>query len=106
MGEQLVVGVPASVLDLQQKGLIERAFHDGLFPTLHFRQEASYEPWEPHMGTEIFMTRPGLLKPKTKPQAPGTDPTPQNVPYEPWSCAIKQYADTIDTHTPTSATAA
>lgn len=105
-GEQLVVGVPASVLDLQQKGLIERAFHDGLFPTLHFRQEASWEPWEPHMGTEIFMTRPGLLKPKTKPQAPGTDPVPQNVPYEQWSCVIKQYADTIDTHTPTSATAA
>lgn len=103
--EPPVLNVPAPLADLQQKGLLERAFHDALFPTLKFRQEAQFEKWEQHMGTEIVMTRPGLLKPKTKPQKPGTDPVPQNVPYEQWVAVIQQWADAIDTHTPTSATA-
>lgn len=103
--QQVYMGVPAPIADLQQKGLIERAFHDGLFPQMKFRQEATFEEWDEHMGTEVVMTRPGLLKPKTKPQKPGTDPVPQNVPYEQWVAVIAQYADAIDTHTPTSATA-
>jgi hypothetical protein len=101
----LVLGVPAAMQELNQKGLLERAFHDGLFPNLAFRKEAMYEEWPANTGTEIFMTRPGLLKPKTKPLTPGSDPTPQAVPYEQWVARLEQYADTIDTHTPTSATA-
>lgn len=99
----IVLGVPASVQDLIQKGLIERAFHEGLFPKLLFAMEAQFEKWEEHMGVEVFQSRPGLLRPKVKPQAPGTDPSPQVVPYEQWSVVIQQFADSIDTHTPTSA---
>lgn len=102
----LVLGVPAAVLSLHQEGAIERAFHDGLFPNLSFRAEALKEEWPPHSGTEVFMTRPGLLAPVVKPLAAGTDPTPQTVPYEQWVARLEQYAGTIDTHAPTSATAA
>lgn len=106
MAQSLVLGVPESVLSLVQEGLIEREFHDGLFPNLAYRAEFAAEKWEGQTGTEVLMTRPGLLAPKTKPLTPGTEPTPQNVPYEQWTIRLDQYADTIDTDMPTSAVAA
>src|SRR5690606_18460069 len=99
---QLVLGVPPAVLDLVQQGLLERAFHDGLFPALMYRNEAQEEEWAANTGTEIFMSRPGLLAPITKPIAAGTDPTPQTVAYEQWAAVLRRYAGTIDTHVPTS----
>ncbi len=100
----LVVGIPPAVLQLVQTGLLERAFHDALFPALLFRAEAAYEPWEAHGATEILMTRAGLLTPRTRPLAPGGgDPTPQVLSYEQWVATLNRYADTIDTHMPTSA---
>jgi len=104
MAGGIILGVPPSVIDLNQKGLLERAFHDGLFPTLCYRAEAQHEEWPANSGTEIYMSKPGLLKPKVKPLTPGTDPIPQAVPYEQWVARLDQYADTIDTHTPTSVT--
>jgi hypothetical protein len=101
----LVLGIPANVLELNQKGLIERAFHDGLYPNLAFRAEALAEEWPANTGTELFMTRPGLLTPVTKPIKPGTDPTPQTVPYEQWVARLDQVASAVDTHMPTSITA-
>jgi len=98
----LVVGVPPTVLELVQQGLLERAFHDGLFPALQYRAEAQDEEWPANTGTEIFMSRPGLLTPRTKPLAPGVDPTPQVVSYEQWVARLARYGDTIDTHVPTS----
>lgn len=100
----IIVGVPPSVLELNQKGLIERAFHDGLFPNLAFRAEAMPEEWPANTGVEIFMTRPGLLKPVVKPLPVGTDPTPKAIPYEQWSATLEQYGDSIDVHLPTSVT--
>lgn len=100
----LIVGIPSTVQNLQQQGLIEREFYDGLFPNLTFRAEAQWEEWPPNSGTEVFMTRPGLLKPRTKPLKPASDPLPQNVPYEQWVARLEQYGDTIDTHMPTSVT--
>jgi hypothetical protein len=100
----IILGVPAAVINLNQQGLIEREFYDGLFPNLTWRAEALWEPWPEHSGTEIFMTRPGLLKPKTKALKPATDPTPGAVPYEQWVARLDQYGDTLDTHMPTSAT--
>lgn len=102
----IVLGIPPSIEDLRQKGLIERAFHDGLYPKLKFIEEAAFEPWQEHMGTEVFQSKPGLLAPIVTPQAPGTDPIPQQAPYEQWNVIIKQYSGTMDTHTPTSAVAA
>jgi len=100
----LATSVPPALVDLQQKGLLERAFHDGLYPNLAFRAEAMPEEWPANTGTEIFMTRPGLLKPATKPLPVGTDPTPKTIPYEQWSATLDQYGDTIDVHMPTSVT--
>lgn len=99
---QLVLGVPAAVLETVQSGLLERSFHDGLFPALMYRSEAQEEEWPANSGTEIFMTRPGLLTPRTRAIAPGVDPTPQQVSYEQWVARLCRYADTIDTHVPTS----
>lgn len=101
----LVLAVPSQVLDLVQQGLIEREFHDGLFPNLAYRAEFMAEQWEGNTGTEILMTRAGLLAPIVTPNTPGMDPVPQNVPFEQWSMKLDQYAGTIDTDMPTSAVA-
>ncbi len=101
----IVVGVPSNVLELQQAGLLERAFHDGLFPNLAFRSEAMPEEWGENSGTELFMTRAGLLRPRVKPLRPGTDPEGQAVPYEQWIARLEQFADSIDTNMPTATTA-
>jgi hypothetical protein len=101
----LVLGIPPSVIKLVQEGLLERAFHDGLFPALQYRAEALVEEWPANFGTELFMSRPGLLPPVTKAITPGTDPTPQSLSFEQWSASLKQYSGTIDTHMPTSAVA-
>lgn len=98
----LILGIPPQILQLVQSGMLERAFHDGLFPKLLFRGLAQAEQWEANTGTEIFMTRPGLLAPITRPIAPGVDPVPQTVSYEQWIARLDRYAGTIDTHTPTS----
>lgn len=100
----IVLGIPANVLELNQKGLLERAFHDGLFPNLAYRAEAQAEEWPANTGQETFMTRPGLLTPVVTPLNPGTDPTPQTVPYEQWIVRLSQIASAIDTHMPTSVT--
>ena len=101
----LVLGVPASVLELNQRGLLERAFHDGLFPALQYRAEALPEEWPANTGNEIFMTRPGLLPAIVTPLVPGAEPVPQVVPYEQWTATLNQFASAIDTHMPTSVTA-
>jgi len=102
---QLVVGVPAAVVDLVQKGLLQRAFHDGLFPALQYRAEALFEEWEGNTGVEIFESRPGLLPAITTPLVPGNDPTPAEVAYEQWVATLCQYANAIDTNMPTSTVA-
>lgn len=101
----IIVGVPPTVVEQVQSGLLERAFHDGLFPALMFRAEAQEEEWPANSGTEIFMTRRGLLQPITKPTQPGVDPTPQNLTYEQWRATLNRYTGTIDTHVPTSVVA-
>ena len=101
-GPQFILGVPPTVINLVQEGLLERAFHDGLYPALLYRSEAQAEEWAANTGTEIFMSRPGLLPPVTKALVPGQDPTPQTVAYEQWSARLERYAGTIDTHIPTS----
>lgn len=105
MADQLVVGVPAAVLDLVQKGLLQRAFHDGLFPALQYRAEAMFEEWEGNTGVEIFESRPGLLPAITTPLVPGNDPDPATVAYEQWVATLAQYANAIDTNMPTSSVA-
>lgn len=101
----LVLGVPPAILEMVQSGLLERAFHDGLFPALQYRSEAMFEEWPANTGTEVFMSRPGLLTPVVKPLTPGVDPVPQTVSYEQWVARLERYGATIDTHVPTSTVA-
>lgn len=101
----IILGVPPAILALNQKGLIERAFHDGLYPNLAFRAEAMPEEWPANTGTQQFQSRPGLLAPTVTPIAPGTDPTSQALNFEQWIAQLAQYANSIDTHMPTSVTA-
>lgn len=101
----LVLGIPATVLNLIQAGVLERAFHDGLFPELKFRSEAMMEEWPQHAGNEMYMSRPGLIPVNTTPLAPGQDPDPQTVAWEQWKAELARWGNSVDTHAPTSATA-
>ncbi len=98
----IILGMPASVLSLFQSGLLERAFHDGLMPALLYRGEAMVEEHPANTGTEIFMSRPGLLAPATTPLVPGVDPTAVTVSWEQWVARLERYGSAIDTHMPTA----
>lgn len=101
----LIIGIPPAVINLVQQGLLERAFHDGLFPSLLYRAEADVEEWPENTGEELIYSKPGLLAPVTTPSLPGVDPIPQALTYEQWSARLERYTGTIDTHMPTSAVA-
>jgi len=102
MANQLVVAVPPAILDLVQSGALERAFHDGLFPKLAYRAEALKEEWPANSGTEMVMSRPGLLPTISTPNVPGVDPTPQQVPYEQWIATLAQWSGATDINMPSS----
>ena len=87
---------------LVQENILERAFHDALFPKLLFRGEATPQLWPANVGDTMVFTGVGLIKPKMKPLAPGSDPLPSSYQYEQWNATLQQYADTIDTNMPTS----
>jgi len=90
---------------LVQENLLERAFHDALFPRLLFRGEAVPQLWPANVGDTMVFTGVGLIKPKMKPLVPGTDPLPSSYTEEQWTAMLNQYSDSIDTHMPTSISA-
>ncbi len=90
---------------LVQENLLERAFHDALFPRLLFRGEATPQLWPANVGDTMVFTGVGLIKPKMKPLVPGTDPQPSSYTEEQWTAMLNQYSDSIDTHMPTSISA-
>lgn len=87
---------------LVQERMLERAFHDALFPALLFRGEAAPKVWPANVGDTMVFTGKGLIKPKMKPLQPGKDPTPSSYATEQWMATLHQFADTIDTPMPTS----
>lgn len=93
------------IRSLVQENILERAFHDALFPRLLFRGEASPQLWPANIGDTMVFTGVGLIRPKMKPLTPGQDPAPSDYAKEQWTAQLQQYADTIDTHMPTSITA-
>jgi len=99
----IVSPLPDGITNLVQEGLLERAFHDGLYPSLQYRSEAIFQKWDGNTGTEILMTRPGLLAPTVKPLVAGQDPVVQAVTYEQWLARLDQYGNSVNTHMPTSA---
>lgn len=93
------------VRSIVQENFLERAFHDALFPRLLFRGEAVPQAWPAGVGDTQLFSAPGLIPAKASPLAPGVDPQPTTYPVEQWQAQLQQYADTIDTHMPTSMTA-
>jgi hypothetical protein len=53
----------------------------------------------------MVFTGTGLITPKARPLVPGTDPPPSTYQSEQWEATLQQYADSIDTHMPTSISA-
>lgn len=90
---------------LVQENILERAFHDALFPRMLFRGEAMVQQYPLNVGDSMVFTGTGLIKPKMKPLQPGSDPAPSTYQSEQWTATLQQYADSIDTHMPTSITA-
>lgn len=85
-----------------QDGLLERAFHDALFPRLLFRGEAFPQLVPGNVGDSMSFTGTGLVKKKMRPLAPGQQPNPTSYPMEQWFSQLNKYADSIDTDMPTS----
>jgi hypothetical protein len=98
----VILGIPPSIVQLVQTGLLERSFHDALFPALLYRMEAMAEEWPAHTGVQTIETRPSLLAPAITPLTPGQDPAPQALQYEQWFVNLLRYGSGIDTHMPTS----
>ena len=94
-----------AIRSLVQENILERAFHDALFPRLLFRGEATPQLWPANVGDTMVFTGVGLIKPKMKPLVPGSDPLPSSYQEEQWTAQLQQYADTMDTHMPTSISA-
>lgn len=85
-----------------QENLLERAFHDALFPELIFRAEAVPQEWPAGIGDTHVFTGTGLIQPNCQPLRPGAEPTPKSYEIEQWTAQIQQYADAApDTHMPT-----
>ena len=101
MDFSIIMQDPA-VRAIVQENLLERAFHDALFPMQLFRSEAVPQPWGANTGDTQIFSAPGLIPPNMRPLQPGVDPTPTSYAVEQWTAQLQQYADTIDTHMPTS----
>jgi hypothetical protein len=97
-----VIAQAPEIRALVQDGVLERAFHDSLFPSLLYRGEATPVLWPANIGDRQVFTGTGLLAKNQKPLVPGTDPTPKSFSSEQWEAVAQQYADSIDTHMPTS----
>jgi hypothetical protein len=85
-----------------QENLLEKAFHDALFPRTLFRSEVTPTPWPAGVGDTQIFSAPGLMPVDARPLTPGDDPEPDTYPTEQWTSQLQQYAKSIDTHMPTS----
>jgi len=97
-----VIAQDPAIRTIVQENILERSFHDALFPRLLFRGEATPQLWPANVGDTMVFTGVGLIKPKQRPLTPGQDPLPSSYQYEQWTAQLQQYADSIDTHMPTS----
>lgn len=97
-----VIAQAPEIRALVQDGILERAFHDALFPRLLYRGEATPVLWPANVGDRMIFTGVGLLPKSQRPIVPGNDPTPQSFAAEQWEATAQQYASSIDTHMPTS----
>ena len=85
-----------------QERILERAFHDSLFPRILFRGEATAQLWPANVGDSMVFTGVGLIQPDMRPLVPGNDPPVSEYQKEQWEAQLQQYAQAIDTPMPTS----
>jgi hypothetical protein len=97
----VIVQDPA-VRDIVQTNLLQRQFHDSLYPRGLFRAEAVPQNWQAQTGDTQLFTGVGLMQPNLAPLRPGTDPTPKTYPLEQWEATMQQWADSVDVDMPTS----
>lgn len=88
---------------LIQDNLLEKVYHDALWPDQLFRKEARVEPpWNAHEGDVKVKTRDSLLTPIVTPTPAGVDATPSNSAKEQWSVQACQYDNSSDVQMPSS----
>lgn len=99
---QFVVTFHPSLVSAIQERVLQRMFHDALYPRLMFRSEAEREEWAANLGTTMSFTRSGLIRVTTRPVKAGQDPTPKSWSTEQWDVTAEKWGDSVDTHMPTS----
>ena len=88
---------------LVQDHVLERQFHDALYPRNLFRGEAAPRLFPANVGDSMTFTGVGLMKPTLKPLKPGTDPVAKDYEKEQWSAQLQLWSDRCpDTFMPTS----
>jgi hypothetical protein len=71
--------------------MLERAFHNALYPRLLFRGEAVPQKWTQNIGDNMTFTAEGLLTPDASPLIPGQDPDDAQATFEQYSAQLQQY---------------
>lgn len=97
-----VISQDPTIRALVQDGMLERAFHDALFPALLFRADVEPILYPGNVGDTRIFSGKGLITPTLSPLVPGQDPLPVNVQYEQWTATMQKWASTIDTYMPNS----
>ena len=105
MADFSVIAQSGQVRALVLEGLLERAFHDSLFPRMLFRGDAEQKAWTANLGDSMYFTGAGLLDISLKPQQANVDPTPSTYSNEQWIGQLNSYSGSIDTNIPTSVNA-
>lgn len=93
------------IRQIVQENMLERQFHDALFPRTLFRGEVTPMPWAANVGDTRFFSGTGLIPIDASPLQPGNDPVPLAYTYEQWFAQAEQYMGTIDTYMPNSVVA-
>ena len=94
----IAAGFPPQIQNLIQQNVLEREFHDSLFPAMLYRSEAMDEEWAANLGERHIFTRAGTMPVKTAPLTPGQDPTPTTYETEQWVAEASQHGDNVDTN--------
>ncbi len=100
-GSLQVIFNPSIAATIQQNTL-QRVYRDALYPNLLFRMEAMRELWGIHLGGTATFSRPGLMKPRTRPAQANVDPVGKTWGVEQWSATAQKWNDSISTNMPTS----
>lgn len=102
MADYSIISQDPAVRQYVQDGLLQREFHDALFPELKFRAMVEWQPWGEHEGDTKIFTGDGLYDPDTEALPPNQDPVPEPRQKEQWTATIFRLAKTGDVPMATS----